>query len=89
MGCGGGTCTRAWHELGAATLTGVDFSRSLLDAAFDDRSSSIAPLRPWRTDRRTALGGKRIPSMPSDFAGSTAEHYAKFRRDVPERGIQR
>jgi SAM-dependent methyltransferase len=23
--------------------------------------------------------------MPSDFAGSTAEHYARFRRDVPDR----
>jgi ubiquinone/menaquinone biosynthesis C-methylase UbiE len=26
VGCGGGTYTRAWHELGAATVTGVDFS---------------------------------------------------------------
>jgi SAM-dependent methyltransferase len=33
IGCGGGTYTRAWHELGAATVTGVDFSRPILDAA--------------------------------------------------------
>jgi ubiquinone/menaquinone biosynthesis C-methylase UbiE len=33
IGCGGGTYTRAWHDLGAATVTGVDFSRPILDAA--------------------------------------------------------
>jgi SAM-dependent methyltransferase len=33
VGCGGGTYTRAWHELGAATVTGVDFSAPILDAA--------------------------------------------------------
>ena len=33
VGCGGGTYTRAWHELGAATVTGVDFSGPILDAA--------------------------------------------------------
>jgi ubiquinone/menaquinone biosynthesis C-methylase UbiE len=33
VGCGGGTYTRAWHDLGAATVTGVDFSAPILDAA--------------------------------------------------------
>ena len=33
LGCGGGTYIRAWHEFGAATVTGVDFSRPILDAA--------------------------------------------------------
>jgi SAM-dependent methyltransferase len=33
IGCGGGTYTRAWHELGAATVTGVDFSEPILAAA--------------------------------------------------------
>jgi SAM-dependent methyltransferase len=33
IGCGGGTYTRAWHELGAASVTGVDFSEPILDAA--------------------------------------------------------
>jgi ubiquinone/menaquinone biosynthesis C-methylase UbiE len=33
VGCGGGTYTRAWHELGAASVTGVDSSAPILDAA--------------------------------------------------------
>jgi SAM-dependent methyltransferase len=33
VGCGGGTYTRAWHELGAATVTGVDFSEPILEQA--------------------------------------------------------
>jgi SAM-dependent methyltransferase len=33
VGCGGGTYTRAWHELGAGTVTGVDFSEPILAAA--------------------------------------------------------
>jgi SAM-dependent methyltransferase len=33
VGCGGGTYLRAWQELGAATVTGVDSSAPLLDAA--------------------------------------------------------
>lgn len=33
IGCGGGTYTRAWHDLGAATVTGVDFSEPILEAA--------------------------------------------------------
>ena len=33
VGCGGGTYARAWHELGAATVTGVDFSAPILDEA--------------------------------------------------------
>ncbi len=33
IGCGGGTYTRAWLELGASTVTGVDFSAQILGAA--------------------------------------------------------
>jgi SAM-dependent methyltransferase len=33
VGCGGGTYLRAWHDLGAATVTGVDSSAPILDAA--------------------------------------------------------
>src|SRR4051794_32891930 len=33
VGCGGGTYTRAWHELGAASVTGVDFSEPILAEA--------------------------------------------------------
>jgi SAM-dependent methyltransferase len=33
IGCGGGTYLRAWHDLGAARVTGVDSSAPILDAA--------------------------------------------------------
>jgi SAM-dependent methyltransferase len=33
IGCGGGTYVRAWHDLGAATVTGVDFSEPQLASA--------------------------------------------------------
>jgi SAM-dependent methyltransferase len=33
IGCGGGTYVSAWHELGAATVTGVDFSAPMLETA--------------------------------------------------------
>jgi SAM-dependent methyltransferase len=36
VGCGGGTYTRAWHDLGARTVTGVDFSEPILDTARQD-----------------------------------------------------
>jgi ubiquinone/menaquinone biosynthesis C-methylase UbiE len=36
IGCGGGTYTRAWSELGAASVTGVDFSVPILAGARKD-----------------------------------------------------
>jgi len=33
VGCGGGSYTRAWHELGAASVIGVDFSEPILAEA--------------------------------------------------------
>jgi ubiquinone/menaquinone biosynthesis C-methylase UbiE len=33
VGCGGGIYTRAWADLGAAHVTGVDFSQVMVDAA--------------------------------------------------------
>lgn len=33
IGCGGGTYLRAWHDLGAARVTGIDSSEPMLDAA--------------------------------------------------------
>jgi SAM-dependent methyltransferase len=36
VGCGGGTYTRAWYDLGARTVTGVDFSEPILDSARRD-----------------------------------------------------
>ena len=33
VGCGGGTYLQAWHDLGAAAVTGVDSSEPILEAA--------------------------------------------------------
>lgn len=33
IGCGGGTYLRAWHDLGAASVLGVDSSATILEAA--------------------------------------------------------
>lgn len=33
IGCGGGIYSQAWRELGARTVTGVDFSQAMVDAA--------------------------------------------------------
>ena len=39
IGCGGGTYTRSWSELGAATVTGVDFSEPILATAAEAHGS--------------------------------------------------
>src|SRR5688500_8518121 len=39
VGCGGGTYTRAWSELGAARVVGVDSSAPVLDSARADHGS--------------------------------------------------
>jgi SAM-dependent methyltransferase len=39
IGCGGGTYTRAWHDLGAATVTGIDSSAPILDEARSSHGS--------------------------------------------------
>ncbi len=54
VGCGGGTYCRAWHDLGAATVTGVDFSRPLLDAAIE--SHGHLPGVTFRWGDATATG---------------------------------
>jgi trans-aconitate methyltransferase len=58
IGCGGGTYTRAWHELGAATVTGVDFSAPILAAARESHGtcpgSRSAPATPRRRGCRPA-----------------------------------
>ena len=36
IGCGGGTYTRAWSELGARRVVGVDSSAPLLDSAREE-----------------------------------------------------
>ncbi len=39
IGCGGGVYTRAWHDLRAATVTGVDFSGPILDSAQESQGA--------------------------------------------------
>jgi ubiquinone/menaquinone biosynthesis C-methylase UbiE len=41
IGCGGGTYSRAWLELGAARVTGVDFSAEMLATARADSPQEI------------------------------------------------
>lgn len=54
VGCGGGTYIRAWHELGAATVTGVDFSAPILEQARADHGD--LPGVTFRLGKATATG---------------------------------
>jgi ubiquinone/menaquinone biosynthesis C-methylase UbiE len=54
IGCGGGTYTRAWSELGAARVTGVDFSEPILDAAREAHTN--LPGVDFRTGEAAATG---------------------------------
>jgi SAM-dependent methyltransferase len=54
VGCGGGVYSRAWHELGAATVTGIDSSDPILDEA--RRSHADLPGMTFRGGDATATG---------------------------------
>src|SRR3954467_13488375 len=54
VGCGGGTYTRARAEMGAATVTGVDFSAPILEAARS--ASGELPGVTFRHDDAAATG---------------------------------
>ena len=54
VGCGGGTYLRAWHDLGAATVTGVDSSAPILEAARE--SHGHLPGVAFRQGDATATG---------------------------------
>jgi ubiquinone/menaquinone biosynthesis C-methylase UbiE len=54
VGCGGGTYTRAWHELGATTVTGVDFSEPILEQARAEHGD--LPGVTFRSGTATATG---------------------------------
>jgi SAM-dependent methyltransferase len=60
IGCGGGTYTRAWHELGAATVTGLDFSAPILAAA--EEAHGGLPGVTFRSGEAAATG------LPDDCA---------------------
>jgi SAM-dependent methyltransferase len=55
IGCGGGTYTRAWHELGAATVTGVDFSEPMLASAQDEHGDLPGVRFRWGDATATGL----------------------------------
>lgn len=54
VGCGGGVYARAWHELGAATVTGVDFSEPILEQARAEHGD--LPGVTFRLGQATATG---------------------------------
>jgi SAM-dependent methyltransferase len=56
IGCGGGTYTRAWHELGAATVTGVDFSEPILASARQEHGGLPGVGFRWGDATATGLG---------------------------------
>ena len=49
IGCGGGIYSRAWHELGAESVVGVDFSQTMVDAA-RGQSAGLATMSFQRGD---------------------------------------
>ena len=74
IGCGGGIYTRAWAELGAAQVTGVDFSEEQLAAA---RASSDDPRLSFRHGTALATG---LPKQSVDLV---------FERALLHHGIDR
>jgi SAM-dependent methyltransferase len=62
IGCGGGTYSRAWHDLGAATVTGVDFSGPILEAAREAHGE--LPGVGFRSGEATASG---LPDASADI----------------------
>ena len=75
VGCGGGTYTRAWHELGAATVTGVDFSGPILDAAREGHGrpagSRLPPRRGGGHGPARRLRRRRVPACADPPSGQT------------------
>ena len=62
VGCGGGIYSRAWHGLGARTVTGVDFSEQMVSAA-REQSAGLAGLS-FRQGDATATG---LPTASADI----------------------
>jgi ubiquinone/menaquinone biosynthesis C-methylase UbiE len=62
IGCGGGIYSRAWRELGARTVIGVDFSEQMVAAA-RERSAGLAGLS-FRQGDAAATG---LPSASADI----------------------
>jgi ubiquinone/menaquinone biosynthesis C-methylase UbiE len=75
IGCGGGIYSRAWHELGARTVTGIDFSQAMVDAAREQAAGLIDVS--FRQADATATG---LPTASADivFQRALIHHLRDF-----------
>jgi ubiquinone/menaquinone biosynthesis C-methylase UbiE len=76
IGCGGGIYSRAWRELGARPVTGVDFSQAMVDAA-REHSRDLAGISFQQGDA-TATG---LPPASADivFQRALIHHLKDYR----------
>jgi len=76
VGCGGGIYSRAWIDLGARSVTGVDFSGQMVSAA-REQSAGLAGLA-FRQGDATATG---LPSASADivFERALIHHLKDYR----------
>ena len=81
VGCGGGTYTRAWSDLGARRVVGVDSSAPVLDAAREDHGA--LPGVEFRLGDAAATG---LPAGEADvvFERALVHHIANFGPVVAE-----
>ena len=81
IGCGGGTYTRAWSDLGARRVVGVDSSAPLLDSARTDHGA--LPGVEFRQGDAAATG---LPDGQADvvFARALVHHIADLAPVVAE-----
>lgn len=75
VGCGGGIYSKAWAELGAATVIGADFSEVMLRAAWDHcrEDSRITFLR-----RAAHATGLEADSVDIVFARALIHHLPEY-----------
>jgi SAM-dependent methyltransferase len=81
IGCGGGTYSLAWMDLGARSVTGVDFSAEMVGAARD-----AAQGRAGLTFRQADAAATGLPDASADvvFARALVHHVADLAAVVRE-----